>query len=423
MDVRIPRPRSGFCPWPMWDRKRLRLCLTLSLLGAVVGCQTTISATPSATPAPTITPFGTDRSPTPAPSSTVAVSPGPTGRHEVFELTGPTYEDDVQPAAALLKDGRVLLVGGSLPAAEIYEPATREFTITGPLLRDMVSPAAVTLGDGRVLVVGVGNGDDRIATQAELYDPALGEFQAANPPIDRGGAAVALLADGRVLIAGGGDVHSSSDECLRSADVFDPASGKFTKTGSMAVARSDASATLLSDGRVLIAGGGSCGDPQSGTADTYAAAEVYDPVAGKFSRVADMTVEREWHTATALRDGRVLITGGFSYVSGSYLSSAEIFDPVTGTFAATAPMSIDRGEHVGALLPNGKVLVAGGLSNDNLLVGLASAELFDPHTGQFTATGSMHFPRTAFSATLLSSGEVLMAGGNGAERECELYLP
>ena len=146
MDVRIPRPRSGFCPWPMWDRKRLRLCLTLSLLGAVVGCQTTISATPSATPAPTITPFGTDRSPTPAPSSTVAVSPGPTGRHEVFELTGPTYEDDVQPAAALLKDGRVLLVGGSLPAAEIYEPATREFTITGPLLRDMVSPGC---GDTR----------------------------------------------------------------------------------------------------------------------------------------------------------------------------------------------------------------------------------------------------------------------------------
>jgi hypothetical protein len=364
-----------------------------------------------------------------SPTSSVSAEPtspstptsSPTPAHGTFTLTGSTQEPRIAHAAAILLDGRVLIVGGDSLAAEIYDPSTGTFTTTGSLSHDRTQPAAITLHDGRVLVVGAADNVDAKDTGAELYDPATGKFTPVRALVDRYGAAVALLQDGRVLVAGGSDVRSGNYSL--SAELYDPASGKFTLTGSMKGARVGATATVLADGRVLIAGGGAGGDPQSGTAITLATAEIYDPASGRFSPAGDMTAPREDHAATALSDGRVLLTGGFSYEGGSYLSSAEIFDPKTDAFTVTGSMTTPRGDHVAVLLPDGKVLVAGGINDDNPVDGVATAELFDPTTGTFSATGSMHSPRQAFTATLLADGEVLIVGGTGYETSCELYRP
>jgi hypothetical protein len=139
-----------------------------------------------------------------------------------------------------------------------------------------------------------------------------------------------LLADGRVLVAGGYDSHYAP---LASADLYDPKTGTFSPTGSMAGARGLHTATLLSDGRVLIAGGGPWGSMLL-TASYLASAELYDPKTGTFSPTGSLATARAWHTATLLADGRVVIAGG---AGSAFLASAELYDPKTGTFSPTGP--------------------------------------------------------------------------------------
>jgi hypothetical protein len=189
-----------------------------------------------------------------------------------------------------------------------------------------------------------------------------------------------------------------------------PGSGSFTLTGSLATARARASATLLRDRRVLVAGGRV---PGSGAAATMAAptalAELYDSTTGKFSATGSMAQARFNHTATSLPNGTVLIAGGEQgYTDVQPLSSAELYDPATGRFSATGSMSHIRTRSTATLLPNGKVLIAGG---DDAAEPLSSAELYDPPTGRFSRTGSMSIGREDHTATLLDNGMVLIAGG------------
>ena len=203
--------------------------------------------------------------------------------------------------------------------------------------------------------------------------------------------------------------------------------GTFVPTGDMKEPRLSATATLLTDGRVLIAGGGPS-QPVDG-ASAVASAELYDPRTGEFARTGNMTMARTGAAATLLTDGRVLIVGGDGCPKlkicpddlvepssgGGALASAELYDPTTGRFTATGSMNVPREGPTATLLPDGHVLILNG--------GSRLAELFDPTTGQFRRLGSLLNLSTSYTATLLPNGKVLVVGTNQPGIGAELFDP
>ena len=274
---------------------------------------------------------------------------------------------------------------------------------------------ATLLADGRVLLAG-GQGGSIFLPTAQLFDATTGSFTpTGHMRTARRDHTATLLADGRVLIAGGGVVTG-----LASAELYDPASGRFSPTGSMTTARYDPKAVPLESGRVLIVGG-------DGTADQVASAEIYDPTTGSFSRTGSLRTTQSVDTATWLQNGSVLVTGSFFDTRvPDYFASAELYDPGSGTFAPAGSMSAVRYDATATLLPNGQVLVAGGSNSSGF--SLSSAESYDPTTNTFRPV-VMATPRAGQTATLLSDGRVLVVGGSGApdgnpwEASAETYDP
>ncbi len=253
---------------------------------------------------------------------------------------------------------------------------------------------------------GVGNpdgGNDAAPALQGVFVPTGSMTQA------RASYTATLLPNGKVLVAGGQIIGWY----LASAELYDPAAGTFAATGSMTAGRGYHTATLLPNGKVLVAGG---------EAEDPAGAELYDPSAGTFTATGSMTNGRVQHTATLLTNGKVLVAGGLgNYVNWGNSASAELYDPSAGTFTATGWMTWTRQGHTATLLPSGKVLVAGGSFDSEL-----SAELYDPAVGTFTATSSMVAAREMHTATLLPSGKVLIAGGSMYKANfapAELYDP
>jgi hypothetical protein len=345
--------------------------------------------------------------------------------------------------ATLLLDGKVLIAGGfivtgaqpnqmfpSLASAEIYDPATGAFTATGSMNTARNGHTATLLNNGMVLIAG--GPPDVTLGSAELYNPSTGVFcPTGNMNAVRQDASATLLDNGKVLIAGGDGVGVGFVSELSSAELYNPATGIFTSTGSMSTARELHSATRLADGRVLVAGG------RTGTRNNeteFASAEIYNLATGTFTSAGNMSTARVFHTAILLNNGLVLVAGGTAVLDSGGVATSELFNPTTGKFTATGSMSVPRAYHAAKLLNNGTVLLAGGCScQTKPFSAIASAEFYIPAAGTFASTGGLNTARasgegTLLGGTLLNSGTVLVAGAEDATASqvltsAELYEP
>jgi len=311
----------------------------------------------------------------------------------------------------VLRDGRVMVIDGRdadgnvLATAEIFDAS--KGTVTKVTARDIVArrdPSAALLLDGRVLVVG-GVTAEGITAVASVYNPTDGTWTAVGPlATPRLGAEVITLDDGRVLIATGTGQFAP----LVTTEIFDPATGRFSAAGPMRVPRHGVIASKLADGRVLIAGGLGANETVNGSA------EVFDPKTGTFTATGDLITARYNHSSVLLPSGKVLISGGASLTDD--LWSAELYDPATGTFSATGPLQFARQGHT-ALVVDGRVIIASGLYRTGLgdrYAEVGAVESYDLESGRFTTVGSFQEPRQQVGVTLPDGTAVFLGGSTEA---------
>lgn len=284
----------------------------------------------------------------------------------VVVATHATTGEFSSPLAAALS-GSLLLVGAdatapTVSAIESFDTATKTFSPVAAFENGLDIGSrwfdAVPLLDGRVLFIRNQGG----TPVTELYDPATGTRTNTGPMVQQHGSAPATrLPSGSVLIAGGGSDPMGDALPIASAELFDPATDTWSALPSMSVPRLRHTQTLLSDGRVLVAGG-------EGTSAVQSSAEVFDPITKTWSAVpGGMAVARAWHEATLLADGRVLLTGGADG-KGGVLEAAEVYDPATNRFT-TIPggLVVARSYHSATALPDGSALIIGGANVDGVL--------------------------------------------------------
>ena len=223
-----------------------------------------------------------------------------------------------------------------------------------------------------------------------------------------------LLSNGKVLVVGG---FTSTGNVQSSAELYDPITGKWSATSDMTTARYQHTATMLPNGKVLVAGGEDSG------LNAVSSAELYDPTTGAWTATGSMTTNHFGHTATLLANGTVLVTGGAG-TAGTSIPNSELYNPATGICTPSGNLHVGRYHHTATLLPNGKVLAAGGSAVSGIT---NSAEVYDPSSGIWTTTASLATARYEHTATLLPNGKVLVAGGEGtsftALSSAELYDP
>jgi N-acetylneuraminic acid mutarotase len=364
-----------------------------------------------------------------------------------WSLAGGQVIGRQQHTTTLLADGRVLVVGGQgagsgtsaqplsyLKSAQIYDPATHTWSSTGSLTTGRYDHAATLLSDHRVLVTGgiTSGGTSGVTTNsAEIWDPSNGQWTTVNPmitnPNGRRGHALTPLPTGQVLVTGGFDTSLPANY-LASAEIYDPTLNQWTAPSpspagqaTMSSARAYHTATILSNGKVVIIGGRTLTSSLTSTVDGF------DPETQSFIPLPDIggngATPRAFHTATLLPNGKIFVAGG--QIAGgiggvSATNTTELYDPSTGVSDAFTPnLSVIRTQHAAVLLPNGKVLLTGGSG----LPPVSSSELFDPLGNTITSTGSMVVGHYNASAVLLFDGSVMVTAGNFADANTEFYLP
>jgi Putative zinc-finger/Galactose oxidase, central domain/FecR protein/Kelch motif len=288
-------------------------------------------------------------------------------------------------------------------------------------------PAAKTIGKAETLRLDPGTlaqWKEAVEFAAAGVDPrkipvASGILKPIGPMLAmRQSHTATLLPDGKVLIAGGSD----RDAVFASAELFDPVTGSFSDAGSMTSPRAAHEAILLPNGKVLITGG------MNERHDLLASAELYDPATRRFAPTGVMKIAREAHRATLLNNGKVLVTGGLS-PEWPRQKLAEIYDPATGAFSPAGEMTTSRADHTATLLANGQVLLGAGSTGRSINEAVTeTAELFDPATNRFIATDDLAVPRHKHAAVRLQDGKVLVIGGadsrlRGFYNSAELYDP
>jgi hypothetical protein len=300
-----------------------------------------------------------------------------------WSVTGSLKQPRTNHTATLLPSGRVLVVGGvaatvgrfhTIGTAELYDPVTRTWSFTGNLIAQRAYHTATLLQNGKVLVTGGCCGGSGALASAELYDPSTGAWTlTGNLITGRYWHTATQLQNGKVLVAGGLlDAAPIMGQSNGSAELYDPVSGAWTRTGDLNKEHSQHTATQMPDGKVLVASGDS---PYDDYGEANGTAEIYDPGTAMWSNTGNLRVIRNSHTATLLPSGKVLVTGGVYF---SAKNGAELYDPVSGTWTPSDGLSTPRFfGHTATLLSDGKVLVAAGASEDNAPIALDSAELYD----------------------------------------------
>jgi hypothetical protein len=278
----------------------------------------------------------------------------------------------------------------------------------GALATPRYEAALAALADGRVLVAGGQTrdvGTDPLSS-SELFDPATREFVPAGPMgVARFAASAVTLNDGTVLVAGG---DTGYGQLTSDAEIFHPDTGRFSAAGSMHADRANAASILLPDGRVLVVGGG--------LGDDATSMEIFDPETGLFTPAGRFPDWRLEYSVAYLAGGHVLIVGGKD-AEQHPLAGAELFDLASQEISQVRSMSTARFGASATVLSDGRVLVAGGAAGD---VQLASVEMFDPLTNGFTPWGSLKTARSFAQAERVSDGRVVYVGG-GPKVPIELF--
>ena len=420
----------------------LLLALLIALAGAflLAGSDRRLPAVVAPTASPTPAPVAATTSEGPGDAPPVFPSPslGPAPGQAVQTRVADTHYGQYEPLMVTLADGRVLVVSsGSNTPGEVFDPSTGQFTVTDPG-RPLGEGGGVLLRDGRVLLVLT----DDVTSTVFLFDPTSMSWAPVDAPGYQGGClfpcppeprlhpTLTLLHDGRVLLSGGQEpTYELNGAVLDSAALFDPVTETISPTGSLLHPRSGHSATTMSDGRVLVAGGqgpcatlkhslSGCGSPD------LRDAEIYDPATGAFTPTGGMSSIQGANEGLSQPDGRVLVLPIYTDGSGGAdgLGPVEIYDPSSGTFAlaATTPYRV----RTATLLPDGRVFLTAqwygpGTADKSVPVPLMTwAGVFDPTTGLTQVAPAP--PTGSQRAAALPDGRILLVGGD-AGKWAELY--
>jgi hypothetical protein len=341
---------------------------------------------------------------------------------ETFDPISKTWSDTgtiasirAYHSATLLPSGKILITGGlygtALADALVYDPQSGTTEVVAPMAHARHLHSATLLPSGKVLVTGGYAGSNPV-TSAEIFDPETNTWFPAGDVDRRSYPSVTLLSSGSVLIAGGTLPNDHLNVTL--VDVTD---ASFSSTGELAGARSAHSQTPLPNGPVLAAGG-------TNGFGTLATTERFDSASGSWTSASPMSGPRRRHSATLLPSGLVLVAGGFGDLDDSnVLPSVELYQPATDSWTSTGWLIDAVGAHSATLLASGKVLIAGGQGHPGPS---PYAQVYDPDSGQWSGGGQMAHARRDHTATLLPSGKVLVVGGfdgTSAVTEAELFDP
>jgi N-terminal glycosyl-hydrolase-114-associated domain/Galactose oxidase, central domain/Kelch motif len=330
--------------------------------------------------------------------------------------------------ATLLNDGTVLVAGGystvgDTASAEIYNPTTNSWTVVGSMANARYNHTATLLSNGEVLVAG----GDATGTSAEIYNPATQTWTVTGSMnVSRYGHTASLLPNGMVLIAGGCCATASVpgysqpiDEALTSSELWNPATGTWTSTGTMVNMHAFHTATMLTNGTVLVMGGISLELPPG--PEVVSGSELYNPATGTWTAVGNLNTARYYATSGLLTGDEVLVAGGDAGGCCSGLSSAELYSTATESWQQMPAMSVGAYLLASAVLSSGaEMLVSGGYSCCSTPEStMSTAEIFTAATQTWSITASMSQGRYGHTLTALNDGSVLAAGGteNGLNGE------